>query len=222
MPDQIADVADWKQFVDGYDGAIRYMDDQIGRVFDTLERRGVLDDTAIIISADHGEAMGEHGVYGDHVCASQAVHNIPMIVRWPGTGAPGAAYDGFCYNVDLHPTLCDLLDLPTPERWDGESFADAVLGHPWEGRPFLVWEHALYSCQRTVRTADWLYTRTYHPGSFQAEWESLWDLSADPHMTENLAEKEPALGGGRGGAPGGGGGGRRGGPAAARPVRDSR
>ncbi len=191
MPDQVANRDDFKQFVDGYDGAIRYMDDQIGQLFATLADHGVLDDTAIVISADHGEAMGEQGIYGDHVCAGEAVHNIPMIVRWPG-GAQSATYDGLLYNVDFHPTLCELLGLPIPSGWDGASFAAAVRGEQWVGRPYLVWDHALYSCQRAVRTPDWLFIRTYQPGLYPLDPKMLFDMRNDPHQTVNIAAAEPA------------------------------
>lgn len=186
MPDQVANREDFKRLVDGYDGAIRFMDDQIGRLFQTLADLGVLEDTAIVISADHGEAMGEQGVYGDHVCAGEAVHNIPMIVRWPGA-ARDHAPDGLLYNVDFHPTLCELLDIPIPTGWDGESFAAAVRGEDWAGRDYLVWDHALYSCQRAVRTPDWLFIRTYHPGLFPFDEKMLYDMRTDPHQTTNLA-----------------------------------
>lgn len=187
MPDRIADVRDWKWYVDGYDASIRYMDDRVGQVLDALDRLGVLDETAVVVSSDHGEAMGEQGVYGDHVCAGESVHHIPMIVRWPGTGGAGRSYDGFCYNVDLQPTLCDLLGIPTPVGWDGTSFADAVRGGTWSGRPHLVWDHALYTCQRAVRDRDWLYIRTYHPGLYPFDDEMLFDMRADPHQTRNVA-----------------------------------
>ena len=193
MPDQIANRADFKHLVDGYDGAIRFMDDQIGRLFQTLADLGVLDDTAIVISADHGEAMGEQGIYGDHVCAGEAVHNIPMIVRWPGA-ARDRLHDGLLYNIDFHPTLCELLGIPIPSGWDGTSFAAAVRGEEWAGRPYLVWDHALYSCQRAVRTPDWLYIRTYHPGLFPFEDKMLYDMRADPHQTVNLAGEQREVG----------------------------
>lgn len=190
MPDQIADERDFRQFVDAYDGAVRYMDEHIGRLVEALDRLGVLDETAIVISADHGEAMGEQGVYGDHVCAGEAVHNVPMIIRWPGT--PGdREHDGLLYNVDFHPTLCDLLGIPVPSGWDGASFAAAVRGEAWSGRPYLVWDHALYSCQRAVRTPDWLFIRTYHPGLFPFPEVMLFDMQRDPHQTRNLAAEEP-------------------------------
>ena len=193
MPDQIADLGDFKQFVDGYDGAIRFMDDQIGQVFQALADLGVLEETAIIISADHGEAMGEQGIYGDHVCAGEAVHNVPLIIKWPGITPADSSYDGLLYNVDLHPTLCELLGLPVPPRWDGEPFAAAVRGEAWEGRPYLVWDHALYCCQRAVRTRDWLYMRTYHPGLFPFEDGMLYQMQEDPHQTHNLFYERPEL-----------------------------
>lgn len=193
MPDQIADRQDFRQFVDGYDGAIRYMDDQIGQVLQTLEELGVLNETAIIVHADHGEAMGEQGIYGDHVCAGEAVHNVPLIIRWPGVTPADVSYDGLHYNVDVHPTLCELLELPIPPRWDGQSFAAAVRGEQWEGRPYLVWGHALYCCQRAVRTQGWLYIRTYHPGLFPFEDGMLYDMNEDPHQTKNVFRERPDL-----------------------------
>ena len=190
MPDRIAGVDDWTRFVDGYDGAIRFMDDQIGRVIGALDAAGVLDDTAIVISADHGEAMGEHGVYGDHVCAGESVHNIPMIVRWPGA-ARGQVHDGLLYGLDFHPTLCDLLGIPIPPGWDGRSFAPAVRGEAWNGRPCLIFDHALYTVQRAVRTPDWSLIRTYHPGLFPFEDLMLFDMRRDIRQTTNLAADRP-------------------------------
>ncbi len=193
MPDQIANLRDWKQFVDAYDGAIHYMDDQIGRVFQALADLGVLDETAVVISADHGEAMGEHGVYGDHVCAGESVHNIPMIVRWPGA-AQDRSYDGLLYGLDFHPTLCELLGIPIPSGWDGQSFAAAVRGEEWSGRRYLVLDHALYSCQRAVRTPEWFFVRTYHPGLYPFEDKMLFDMRCDPHQTVNLSGDRPEIG----------------------------
>lgn len=192
MPGQVADREDFKRFVDGYDGSTRFLDDQLGQVFDMLRRLGVWEETAIIISADHGEAMGEEAVYGDHTSAADAVHHIPLIVRWPGvtTEGPmrGSRVDGFVYNVDLQPTLCELLGAPIPPGWDGRSVASALRGETWQGREHLVWDHALYCCQRVVRTQDWLFRRTYHPGLFPFDPVALFDMREDPHQTRDVAD----------------------------------
>lgn len=191
MPRRIDDIDDAHRFFDGYDGAIRFLDDQIGELLGTLDDLGILEDTAIVLSADHGEAMGEGAVYGDHTSASAAVHHVPMIVRWPGT--PGGQQDGLVYQLDMDATLCELLDVPVPEGWDSTSFADAIR-EPTEqsGREQLVWDHGLYSAQRVVRTEDWLYQRTYHPGVFEHAPVSLF-AADDVHQTQDLASDQPEV-----------------------------
>jgi arylsulfatase A-like enzyme len=192
MPDEIRNVDDFKQFVDGYDGAVRFMDEHVGRVLNLLREKGIYDETWIIISADHGEAMGEFGIYGDHVCAGEAVNRLPMILCGPGV-EHGLARDDLIYNVDLPPTLCERLGIPVPEGWDGESFAGLLdRGHS-EGRDHLIWSHGLYSVQRVVRTSRWNFLRTYHPGLFEFEPRALYDMDADPYQTRNVIDEHPEL-----------------------------
>jgi len=193
MPDAIRSVNDLKKLVDNYDGALLYMDHCIGGVLSVLNDLGIMDDTAIIISADHGEALGEHGIYADHPYAGEAVHRIPLIVSWPGGESSGKQVSGLIYNLDSAPTLCELLDLPIPEGWDGISFASAIKGENWEGRNYLVWDHALYSCQRAVRTREWLFIKTYHPGLYPFEPVMLYDMQNDPHQTKNLVNEYPEI-----------------------------
>src|SRR5690625_5051539 len=188
IPDQIRNSDDFKKFVDAYDGSIRFMDEQLGRLFETLEKLGVMDDTAIVISSDHGEAMGEHGIYGDHVCADEAVHNIPMIIKWPGIEQKNVEFDELVYNVDLTATITDLLGVPVPKKWDGRSFAGLIKGEEYEARDHLVWDHGLYSVSRSVRTDEWLMMRTYHPGVVPLEPIELYHMNDDPHMTTNIAD----------------------------------
>jgi len=193
MPDALRTSADWYRFVDGYDASIAYMDHHIGELLATLERQGVLDETAFIISADHGEAMGEFGVYGDHCNAGEAVHRLPMIVRWPGVTAPGGVCRDLVYNVDLAPTLCDMLGLPTPPGWDGRSFAPQLRGETGHRRDHLVWSHGLYTCQRVVRTERWALMLTRHPGCFPFEPLSLYDMDADPRQTRDVSATYPEV-----------------------------
>ncbi len=193
MPDEIRTPDDFKQLVDGYDGAIRFMDEQIGRILDLLRTKGVYEETLIIISADHGEAMGEFGVYGDHVCAAESVNRIPMILRGPGIPQEGGARRDLICNVDLPPTLCEQLEIPIPDGWDGRSFAGLLSGMPYDGRDQLVWSHGLYSVQRAVRTARWNFLRTYHPGLYEFEPRALYDMDADPYQSCNVIQEHPDI-----------------------------
>ena len=193
MPDSIASRKDFEHMITGYDAAIAYVDHHMKMVLDELDRQGVLDDAVIIISADHGDAFGEHGIYSDHVCADECIHRIPLILRWPGLTPPGHACDALLYNVDLPPTLCDLLDIPIPEDWDGRSFAENVKGQPGLDREYLVWGHGLYTVQRAVRTKTHLMIRTYDDFGYPFEQVELYDMESDPYQTRNLREERPDI-----------------------------
>ena len=185
-PVKITDPASLRRMIDGYDTAIRYVDDQIAHILTILEQKGVLEDTAVIISADHGENMGELGIYGEHGTADQATCRIPMIVRWPG-GVSAAVDEGLHYNVDLAPTLMDLLDGPSQPIWDGESYAPAILNGGSRGREQVVVSQCCHVCQRSVRFDRWLYVRTFHDGFHLFPREMLFDLTADPHEEHDIA-----------------------------------
>ena len=77
-----------RRMFDGYDNGVRYADEHIGRVLNALADQGVLDDTAIIISADHGENLGELNIYVDHQTADQCTSRVPLIIKWPGITTP--------------------------------------------------------------------------------------------------------------------------------------
>ena len=193
MPRAVRTTDDFRVLIDGYDGAIAYTDHHVGQVIDALAELGVLDDTAIIISGDHGDSFGEHGQYADHGIANEAVHNIPMIVRWPGVTA-GRASDRLVYGLDLGPTLCELLDLPVPSGWDGRSFAPALRGDPFDGWPYQVWDHGIYTFTRAVRTPRWLLIHILHPGCYPYD-EPFWlyDMDNDPHQTQDVAADNPEV-----------------------------
>ncbi|GAB2882910.1 sulfatase family protein [Streptomyces mayteni] len=197
MPDEIRTRADFEHLVNGFDGAIMYWDHHFGQLLATLEELGIAEDTAIIVSADHGESLGEQGSYAEHGLANEPTHRVPLVVYWPGVtdDLPDEARhcDALLYHIDFAPTLCELLDVPTPSGWQGESFAPALRGEALVSRPYLVLGHGAHTYQRAVRTRDHLYIRTYHPGSFRAEWESLFDVTHDPHLTRDLLAEEPEL-----------------------------
>jgi len=193
MPDAVANRGDFEHMITGYDAAIRFVDQHVKEVLDELDRQGVLDDAAVIISADHGDAFGEHGIYSDHVCADECIHRIPLIVRWPGTAAAGGQCSDLFYNVDLSATLCDLLGTDIPAAWDGASFAPQLRGEPGRRRSYLVWDHGLYTVQRAVRTPTHLMIRTYDAFGYRFDPVALYDMTADPYQTTNLSEAAPEI-----------------------------
>lgn len=197
MPDAIRTRADFEHLINGYDGAIMYWDRYLGELLATLDELGIAEETAIIVSADHGESFGENGSYAEHGLANEPTHRLPLVVYWPGVtdSLPDSARhcDSLLYNIDLAPTLCEMLEMPVPGGWQGTSFARAIRGEEIPTRPYLVFGHGAHTYQRAVRTRDHLYVRTYHPGSFRAEWEQLFDVTADPYLTTDLLDSDPEL-----------------------------
>jgi arylsulfatase A-like enzyme len=146
----------------------------------------------IIISADHGENLGELGIYGEHGTADQGTCRIPLIIKYPG-GASGARNTRLHYNLDLAPTLMDLLGGQKQPLWDGESYAPAISAGEDCGRDEVTLSQCSHVCQRSIRWDKWLYMRTYHDGFHLFPEEMLYDLNSDPHEQENLADRHPEL-----------------------------
>ncbi|QCJ45560.1 DUF229 domain-containing protein (plasmid) [Bacillus sp. S3] len=185
---QIAAYDDLRMIIDNYDCAIRYMDDHVGQVLRKLEELGVMEDTAILISADHGENMGELGIYSEHGTADQGTCRIPMIIRWPN-GLKGTIDEGLHYHLDLAPTIASLLGGPKIESWDGQSYSDSIVNGGFTGREYLVLSQCAHVCQRSVRFGDWLYIRSYHDGYNGFPKEMLFNLTEDPYEQVNLSQE---------------------------------
>lgn len=178
-----------RRMFDGYDLGVLEADRCVGRLLEQLEALGVLDDTAILIGADHGENLGELNVYGDHHTADEFTARVPMLLRFPGL-APRVAR-ALCYQFDIAATLTALLGVEVPASWDGRSFAEALRAGRDEGRDHLVLTQGAWTCQRAVRWDDHLFIRTDHDGYHGYEPHMLFDLAADPHEQRDLAAIEP-------------------------------
>ena len=196
-PTAIAGRDDVKTWIDGYDVGIRFADDAVSRLLDTLASLGVLDDTAVIVSSDHGENQGELNLYASHLTADAITTRVPLIIRWPGvtTDQPGAVHDELLYQLDLAPTLCELLGIEAPPSWDGRSFAALLRGQAYEPRDALVMGQGVWCVQRAVIAGGFQYIRTLHAGLNPMPDELLFDLVADPHEQDDLIDKEPEVAG---------------------------
>lgn len=201
---QVENLDDFRRMIDEYDTGIWYADKHVGMLFEKLKEQGIYEDTVIIISSDHGEDLGEMGSYCEHGEADYITTHIPLIIKWPGCPKNVESH-GFHYNIDLLPTLMDMIGeippftcnrvvgKPNPVKYDGESFADCIRTGQSKGRSHLVMSQCAHVCQRSVRFDDYIYIRTYHDGYHLTEEEELFDVKADPHELHNLAGEMPQL-----------------------------
>jgi len=194
QPDSITDMAEAKKMFDGYDMGVAYADKHVGEIIQKLKDLGLYENTAIIISADHGENLGELNVYGDHQTADQFTHNIPMIVRWPGVTdeRAGDLDQRLMYNIDLAATTLELAGDYDLSEWDGKSFANSI-GKEAPHRASLVLSQMAWCAQRSARWDHYLCIETYHDSWHDYPDFMVFDLEADPHEQVNLADSRPDL-----------------------------
>jgi arylsulfatase A-like enzyme len=167
-----------------YDGELRFMDHHVGRLFDGLRNLGLYDDAWIIVTADHGELLGERGLFGHGKSLDQALVHIPMIVKYPaGEVSPGRSR-ARVQLVDVLPTLVLRLGLPLPPDVQGTPFGSG--GHPVvaEVYPLEILEGS---------NGD---VRAYYEGDLKFMWResgnhTLIDLANDPREERSIGWQRP-------------------------------
>ena len=161
-------------------------------MIDLLKEQGGYEDTAIIITSDHGENLGELVIYSEHATADYPTCHIPFILKWPG-GPRGMVESSFHYSLDLLPTMADLLGVDRCANWDGQSYAPVITRGEATGRDSLVFSQMAHVCQRSARFGDWLYIRTYHDGFHLFDREMLFCLKDDPYEQRDVKAEHPDL-----------------------------
>ena len=139
-----------------YYGMIGDVDEQLGRVWDALRAAGEWDRTIVIVASDHGEQLGDHGLQQKMGWFEESYH-VPCIIRDPRRMAgAGNAVRSFTENVDLFPTLCELLSTPIPRQCDGRSLVPFLDGtEPSEWRDAAHWEFDWRLFLPDATTPDW-------------------------------------------------------------------
>ena len=175
----------------GYYACASYVDWCIAQVEATLRKTGLVDNTIVILYADHGFHLGEHGCWSKFTLFEQSTR-IPLIVAVPGMETGGQACDEIVELVDLLPTLCDFWGIPPSSKFEGVSFRPLIAdpGRPWKKAAYSV--ITLGGLGRSVRTRQFRYAEYRQdrslphsgPAPFARE---LYDLATDPWEQTNLA-----------------------------------
>ena len=192
VPQELRTLADVAAWIDAYDDGVRFADAQLGRLLAHLDAGGWRDETLIVVTADHGENLGEHNLYGDHQTADHPTTRVPWLMSHPTLAEP-RVWQALHYQFDLAATILELLGVEVPSRWDAQSAWVPLREGRDEGRAELVLSQMAWSCQRALRWDDWLLLRTYHPGLKDLAPVALYDVSSDPHQTRDLAGERPDL-----------------------------
>ncbi len=154
----IDDSTDVDLYVARYDAEIRYVDAKIGELLRELDRLGLADDTLVVLVADHGESLGEHGWYFSHgLSLHETDVHVPLVFRLPGKLPAGRVVRGQVESVDIAPTLLDLLGVPTPPVMEGRSLVPLLLGEEEGGEPVTRMEAGsrIGRQRKGIRTERW-------------------------------------------------------------------
>ena len=168
-----------------YDRGIAYTDHWLGRLVAGLRERGLLDETLLVITADHGDELFEHGGIEHTRTLYDEIMHVPLIVRVPGEGRGRVVTDQVGL-VDLMPTLLEVLGVPGPPVMQGRSLQPLIAGGSLPERPVLAEGSTRNPRLRALRTLRWKYV--FDGGGT----EELYDLAADPRERTNLCAHDPA------------------------------
>ncbi|MEW6356412.1 MAG: sulfatase [Planctomycetota bacterium] len=176
------------ELIHGYYACTSYVDAQIGRLLDELDKLGLAEKTVVILWGDHGWQLGEHGLWCKHTNFETSAH-VLMICRAPGQKSPGAACPALTEFVDIYPSLSDLCGLPLPEGLEGTSFAPLMDDpkRPWKTAAFSQYPRKKYMGY-SMRTDRYRYTEWGARGEAPVARE-LYDHQTDPGENVNLADK---------------------------------
>jgi arylsulfatase A-like enzyme len=167
-----------RQHLADYYASITFLDAQVGRVLDALEKSGQLENTLIVYSSDHGLAIGSHGLFGKQNLYDHSMHP-PLIFVGPGI-PKGKQTDALCYLLDIFPTLGELAGVAGPAESEGRSLVPVLTGKQAKVRDSLF--TAYRSFQRAVRDDRWKLI--IYP---QVNKVQLFDLREDPGEMKDLS-----------------------------------
>ncbi len=185
---------DLRELYAAYRAEVNYVDQQIGRIIDDLKDQGIYEESLIILTADHGEEFGEHGVYQEHWSTNENTQKVPLLVKTPNE-PENAEVGELVGNVDIPATVLDYMDLDEPEKWQGRSLKPLIKDESFDWREFMVMDHGLHTAQRCIRDGKWKMIQTLHPGDWDRKIQEmqLFNVEKDPFEQENLALEKPKL-----------------------------
>lgn len=173
-----------RHLIHGYYACVSYVDAQIGRLLDELDRLKLTENTIVILWGDHGWNLGEHTLWCKHSCYETSMQ-IPLIVRAPGIRG-GQRRSELIESIDIYPALCELAGLPAPQHLQGRSFATLLsdTDSAWKSAAVGRFQNG-----DTIRTDTFRFTE-YTSRSGKQTSRMLYNHAADPGENVNVAAEQ--------------------------------
>ena len=196
-------------------GMVSFIDEQVGRILDTLDELGLADNTVVVFTADHGDLLGDHWLLNKGPFHFDGMLNIPSIWRWPARFPAGRASQSLVSHLDIPPTLLDLAGVPAPEygppflkgvpqpeaerqmaSWPGRSLAPLLTGEANAVQDAIIIENDEDYIGLRLRTlvTDTHQLTVYVGDDGEQEYGELFDMEQDPGQLHNLWHDPAAQG----------------------------
>ncbi|MFY0654566.1 MAG: sulfatase [Cyclobacteriaceae bacterium] len=175
------------RFFQLYSECMLGVDESVGRISDTLEKLGQLENTVIIYFSDNGYLVGEHGLIDKRVMYEESIR-VPAFVHWPDKIKKPATNSEFILNIDLGPTILDIAGLEKPASMHGDSFLPLVLDEKTDWREDFVYEYFIDHNAVQTPTIFGLRTKEYSYMTYHGVWDlfELYDMKKDEQQMNNL------------------------------------
>lgn len=191
---EIKNREDLRKLYAEYRAEVNHVDSELGRLIEHLKDQGIYQESLIILTADHGEEFGEHGVYQEHWSTNENIQRVPLMIK-PPKEPEKQEIEEITGNVDIPATILDYMGLEKPEKWQGRSLKPLIQDESFDWRDFMVMDHGLHTAQRCIREDEWKMIQTFHPGDWGRKIQEmqLFNVEEDPFEQENLALEKPKL-----------------------------
>lgn len=177
-----------------YDASIAYADACVAQVFNRLGELELWEDTLVVLQADHGEELDEHGCWFDHHGLYDTNVRVPLLLRLPGRSHAGIRVPQLVSLVDLAPSVLDFLGASDLSAgMDGTSFRPLIAAPELGGRESVYLTECTWMRKRGWRTAEWKLIRALEPDIYGKPSTELYHLPTDPAEQRNRAEELPEV-----------------------------
>ena len=172
------------------------VDDSLGRILAALERKGMLNDTMVVFTSDHGYFYGEHGLNEERRLAYEETIRIPLLIRYPPLATAGSTPPEMALSLDLAPTLLDVAGLQPGAEMQGRSLVPVLRNEAREWRSSFLIEYFTDTVFPRIRNMGYVAARTarhkyIHYRELQG-MDELYDLDKDPYEETNIIDRSDA------------------------------
>lgn len=169
-----------------YDGEVSFVDEQLGRLLADLDRRGLSDRSVLVVTADHGESLGEKGWFHPGTLFDAEIR-VPLLIRCPGLPSVRKVIDAPVQSIDILPTVLELAGVPAPGDIEGRSLVPLMRGQE-DGDGRLAFSELPGGQEVAVVSREWKLIVDQSSGE-----QALYHLAGDPREEANLADERPEV-----------------------------